>query len=195
MGFRLFPIFIKMEKPIKDIDLLKAFELPHSQKGKSIDFYKTSKLNDRVFLGTYNDVAILCHGASVWKLIDDPNAFDLSNLGIKELVAVYWNETSDGYGFCYFKDGKPLRCVVSFDDEIKSILGSPVKEELAIPEEELIDEEEKEEILDMEGPAALDEYLKNMAVSYATNKIVERFIGTELLDIKAKIELFEYTEP
>jgi hypothetical protein len=192
MGFRLTPIFITNQASVSNEELLEAVGLTGLIKGKVVDFYDTNKDWDTVFIGSKGDCKILCVGDLCYEAFVGESR--LLRLKDCEIAAIIWNETADNYGFCLIKNGKIERKVMVSGDEFSHDYGQPIQEEIDLANDSLFEPEEIEEILEREGQEGLERRIKSEIICRATNRIVKRYLGANLVEIQESIELYEYEE-
>lgn len=190
MGFVLNPIFITNHGSVSNEELLDQLGLSGLTKGESVDFYDTNKDWDTVFMGSKGDCKILCNGALCFGAFQDDSA--LLRLKDCEIAAIVWNETVDYFGFCLIKNGKVERMAMTGDGNLEHDYGQPIREELEISDDELFEPEEREEIIEMEGPEGLERMIASEKICRAANSIVKRYLGAGLIEIQESIELWRY---
>lgn len=190
MAFRLHPVFIKSEIINTPEALLQLMDKSDSTKGETFDFYATSKQYDRVFIGRIADYMICCNGNLAYGALDEENP--LLDIKDVEAAAIIWDETSAVFGFSIIRKGMAVRKVLVVDGEIECNEGEPVAEELAIDEDRLFDPEEKEEILEEEGPEGFAALVQAEKICRATNAVAKRYLGTGIVELQKKLDLHEY---
>jgi hypothetical protein len=71
-------------------------------------------------------------------------------------------------------------------------LGFQIDEESKIKDTELLDADEMLDIIDADGKEALQQILKTERTIHATNRLVRRYLNSELVGIEEEILLEEY---
>jgi hypothetical protein len=191
MGFRLTLIFLQSEEPKSDEEILKKLGLTNLEKGKTVNFYDTSKQYERVFIGTKGNCKILSNGKLAYQALEEENPF--LSLENTEICAIIWDETSAVFGFSLIKNGKTIRKMLVIDSEIECDFGEIIPEELAMKGEEIFTLEEKEEIIEEEGEEGFNEKVKAEKISRIANILAKRYISASLVSLQERIELSEYT--
>ena len=190
MAFRLHVVFIKSETMNNAEALLQLTGMSHLQKTQAFDFYATSKQYDRLFIGRKADCTICCNGNLAYGAFNEEHPF--LQLADAEVAAIVWDETSGVFGYSIIRNGIAVRKALVTDGEIECNEGEPVAEELAIDENSLFEPEEKEEMLEEEGPEGFAALVQAEKICRATNAIAKRYLGTGIVELQDNIELHEY---
>lgn len=191
MGLRLNTIFITGQDSVSNEELLQKLGIENKEKWSRTDFYGTSKQWDSFFVGIKNNCKIICNGDLAHKAFQEENPF--LNLKESEIASIIWNETAGVYGFSLIKNGRRIRSVISIDDdEIEPGFGDPIIEELEINKDGLFSSDEIKEILEAEGEEYLNNVIESEVISRAANNLAKRYIGTGIVEIQERIEMYEY---
>lgn len=191
MSFRLNALFISDKEYISDEDLLTKCGIKTKQVPKAtVDFFETNNRWNKLFVGLFGESRIICNGKLINRVFEETDfaaAFPKA-----EICGVIWDEAAETFGFVLFKNGKQVRKVLVAVGEFEFDLGFPVDEETKIKDDELLDEDEMEDIIEMEGKDALKDILKTERACHATNRIVKRYLGANLVEIEEELPMEEY---
>jgi hypothetical protein len=191
MSYRLNAIFIIDKNKPADDDLLKKMGIstPLSAKNQ-VDFFETNNRWDKLFVGLYKECSIVCHGKSTNRAFEEDNFAQA--LPTAEIAAIIWDESSETFGFAFFQKGKTVRKVLVCSGAFEFDLGFQIDEESKIKDTELLDADEMLDIIDADGKEALQQILKTERTIHATNRLVRRYLNSELVGIEEEILLEEY---
>jgi len=191
MSYRLNAVFILDKNRTSDEEILKNLGVNTRLNPKNqVDFFETNNRWDKLFIGQYKDCTVICHGKTTNRAFEEDNfAAAFPNA---EVAAIIWDETSEAFGFALFQKGKMLRKVLINASVFEFDLGFQIDEESKIKDTELLDADEMLDIIDSEGKAALQEILKSERTIHATNRLVKRYLNSELVSIEEEILLEEY---
>lgn len=192
MGFQLHPIFISNKNSFSNEEVLDKLGISNLKKGERIEFYKTNKKLTSIFVGDIGKYKIVCSGELVWKAFKDEAVF--SEFNDCEIAVTIWNETIDSFGFCLIEKGNLIRKALATDSGIEYNIGQPIEEELKFTDVELFDQDEKEEMIEMEGMDGFKEILKSEIICRATGELSKRYLGSTIIQFNEQIDLFEYVE-
>lgn len=191
MSFRLNAIFVRPSNELTDGELLKKLNLSTRLLPKNqVDFFETNNRWDKLYVGSYRGSGIICHGKTINRAFEEDNFAEA--LPAAEIAAIIWDESSETFGFAFFQKGRTVRKVLVSAGVFEFDLGFPIDEESKIKDTELLDADEMLDIIDAEGKEALQLMLKSERTIHATNRLVKRYLNSELVAIEEEILLEEY---
>jgi len=195
MGLKLNAIFITGQALISDQEILNKVGFSNLEKiEKSVDFYKTNKQRDSIFIGSVGNCKLICNGEladRAWLMDKEKNP--LLSFKEKEIAVIKLDDSAGIDGFCLINNGEIVRSIIVVAGEKSNGgFGKPIQEELDINIDELFTLEEKEEIIEFEGENAFERILEAAKISKAANNLAKRYLGTGLMEIKERIKLFQY---
>jgi len=191
MSYRLNAVFIRGNNSTDNAELLNKLGistrlLPKNQ----VDFFETNNRWDKLFVGSFENCNIICHGKTTNRAFEEDNFAEA--LPAAEIAAIIWDESSETFGFALFQKGKTVRKVLISEGSFEFDIGFSIDEESKLKDTELLDADEMLDIIDAEGKEALQQILKSERTIHSTNRLVKRYLKAELVSIEEEILLEEY---
>ncbi len=191
MSYRLNAIFVCGNNNSEDAELLTKLSISTGLQAKNqVDFFETNNRWDKLYVGSFKDCSIICHGKTTIRAFEEDNFAEA--LPAAEIAAIIWDESSETFGFALFQKGKTVRKVLISAGTFEFDMGFPIDEESKIKDTELLDTDEMLDIIDAEGKEALQHILKSERTIHSTNRLVKRYLKAELVSIEDEILLEEY---
>ena len=186
-------------QPNPDIDrILNSLGMSNYKKAGKYNLWETNK-PDSLFVSHYNNSLIFAHPDIPFEFFRE-NKSDIEKKFINifpnsRIAALIINETSSLFGFAIIEDGVKKRMKDGSGGEYYNDYGTPLPEEEESYKDfsEMLEEDEREEIIEECGEDGLEEYIQSQAAWGVPNMLSKYFLGDYVCAIDGeKIEFTKY---